>query len=381
MSVLLSLLLMGADSPKLEPAPLAPIAADRTFGVLPPPVDGDARPTFAAAAEALGEWTIGFAGQELDAALLRELSQTPDEEPLLRAVRERLKRAVDLDDFVYFLDDVVEAGAAGRMGQPFFVPAGRARAQGLLVHPDDVFKRRPRVYGEKYSEIDVDEPQEQSSYVPASDGDLLGPEWTMRYRNPTDRGEQLVALHQRRPTKTFPSRVASLLGQLEQAGADVWLTSSVRHPERGYLMWGAFVLSRAKSAAELEATLATVEAANASWRLNVDITWRHPDGWAATREAARVMAEAYDVVYATEGGARYSRHYDGVAVDFVAIGLPRELTLYAPDGEIADFDLSRADHTRDLSLEPELIGWVQKHFGLQKLTSDYPHWNDIDRGK
>ena len=93
------------------------------------------------------------------------------------------------------------------------------------------------------------------------------------------------------------------------------------------------------------------------------------------------MAEAYDVVYATEGGARYSRHYEGVAVDFVAIGLPRELTLYAPDGEIADFDLSRPDHTRDLSLEPELIAWVQRHFGLQKLTSDYPHWNDVDRGK
>ncbi len=379
LTLLLLLLPLAAEA--AEPKTLAPIPANRTFEVLPAPVGEERRSVLAAAAEVMEGWSIGLAGQDVDATLLWELAETPADEPLLRATRERLRRAIDLDDLLYFLDDVAVAGAAGRKGEPFVVPAGRARAHGLLVHPDDVFKKRPREYGKKYSDIAVDEPEEQTELEPAEDGALLGPEWTMRFRNPTDRNEQLIGLHERRPTKTLPSRVASLLVQLEQAGADVWLTSSVRYPERGYLMWGAFVLSRAGTEAELDAALVKVEEANAAWGLDVDITWRHPEGWKATREAARIMAEAYDVVYATERGARYSRHYDGVAVDFVAIGLPRELTLYAPDGEVETFDLSRPDHTRDLSLEPELIGWVQKHFGLQKLTSDYPHWNDVDRGK
>ena len=89
-----------------------------------------------------------------------------------------------------------------------------------------------------------------------------------------------------------------------------------------------------------------------------------------------MMADTYDVVYATEKGARYSNHYGGEAADFVVIGLPRVVTLYAPDGEHRVFDLSDAAQTRDLSLTPELIGWVSEHYGFRKLESDYPHWND-----
>ncbi|MFT4622212.1 MAG: hypothetical protein ACI8PZ_000868 [Myxococcota bacterium] len=380
MTLLPLLGLLAATAAEPPPAPLAPIDANRTWEILPEPVDGDARPTLAVAAAALGDWSVGFAGLQIDAPTLIALADTRADEPLLRAVRERFRRAIDLDDFLLFLDDLVQAGGSGRAGEPFDVPAGRARAHGLLIHPDDVFKKgKPRVYGEKYSDIAVDEPVPQTEYTPAEDGALLGPEWTMRYRNPTDELEQLVGLHEKRPRKTLPSRVGALLMQLRDQGADVWLTSSIRHRERGYLMWGAFVLSRAESEAALEATAKTVEAAGPEWGLDVDIQWRHPDGWTATREAARRMADAYDVVYATEGGARYSKHYDGVAVDFVAIGLPRELTLYAPDGEVGVFDLSNPDNTRDLSLEPELIAWVQRHFQLTKLTSDYPHWNDADR--
>ena len=39
-------------------------------------------------------------------------------------------------------------------------------------------------------------------------------------------------------------------------------------------------------------------------------------------------------------------------------------------------DLSDAEQPRDLSLTPELIDWVEEHFGLEKLEADYPHWND-----
>ena len=88
------------------------------------------------------------------------------------------------------------------------------------------------------------------------------------------------------------------------------------------------------------------------------------------------MADTYEVVYATEQGARSSNHYEGTAVDLVALGLPRRLTLRAPGGETRRFDLSHPEEPRDLSLTPELIEWVEQHFGLEKLEADYPHWND-----
>ena len=65
-----------------------------------------------------------------------------------------------------------------------------------------------------------------------------------------------------------------------------------------------------------------------------------------------------------------------MAVDLVAVGLPRVLVLEGPSGERRRFDLSRPDEPLDLSLSPELIDWIERHFGLEKVASDYPHWND-----
>ncbi|MEO0813792.1 MAG: hypothetical protein AAFY60_13075, partial [Myxococcota bacterium] len=83
-----------------------------------------------------------------------------------------------------------------------------------------------------------------------------------------------------------------------------------------------------------------------------------------------------DVVYATRRGAQASDHYDGDAVDFVALGLPRTLSLKAPDGTKKTFDLSHPTQPRDLSITPGVVGWIEKHFDFAKLRSDYPHWND-----
>jgi hypothetical protein len=122
-------------------------------------------------------------------------------------------------------------------------------------------------------------------------------------------------------------------------------------------------------------TVAQLDAINGTW-VTVPIVWSHPEGWMATREAARRMADAYDVVYATEQGARYSKHYDGVAVDFSATGLPRKIELVSPEGTRRTFDLSHPDESRDLSLTPAVVKWIERHFLLEKVTDDYPHWND-----
>ena len=198
----------------------------------------------------------------------------------------------------------------------------------------------------------------------------------MRYQNPEGEGALLEALRRKRSSGDFADRIAELIAQLRAAGAEVYLNSTVRSRERGYLMWGAYLLSRSDTRGAQHELLTKLERTNAGWGLEVPIHWAHPDGWRATREAAREMADTYEVVFASEQGARSSNHYDGTAADLVAIGLPRHLALRAPDGETGRFDLSHPTQPRDLSLTPELIEWLESHFGLEKLKADYPHWND-----
>ena len=361
--------------PQVPAEPLEPIAIDREWDVMQPPGD-DLRAGLLRAGELLGDWTLRVAGTSFDGHRLVEIANSAPDEPIVRVLREALRRPFDLLDFLYFLDDVLAAGEAGRRGEPFFVSAGRARGRGVLLHPKDVFAPiKPVVYPNRKSEIAVDEPLPQESFPRAEDGEALGPNWTMRYRTPTDPPEMFRTLADKRPESTFASRMAALTSQLEQQGADVYLTSFLRYRERGYLMWGAFLLRKCTTSSCVGKTTSKLEAANKSWA-HVDIRWSHADGWRATKEAARQMADAYDVVYATERGARYSNHYDGTAADFVAMGLPRELELFAPNGAHRVFDLSGADQARDLSLTPEVISWIEANFTLRKLKSDHPHWND-----
>jgi hypothetical protein len=200
----------------------------------------------------------------------------------------------------------------------------------------------------------------------------------MRYRNPSQEEQALSALAGIRVGASFASRIRGLIDQLRAQGAQVYLNSTVRSRERGYLMWGAFVLSQAADEEDLLAGIEVLERARDEWELAVPIQWQHPGGWQATREAARAMAETYEVVYATEAGARASDHYTGRAVDLVVLALPRQLALLAPNGEIGRFDLSPPKAARDLSLSPEVIEWLEENFDLTKLRSDYPHWSDAE---
>lgn len=346
------------------------IATNAVWDRLPAPTAHGGRRTLASAARALGGATLRFAAVEIDADRLAALGDTAPGEPLVRAVRERLGRPVDLGDFLLFLDDLatarVDRGTA-------WVPSGRARAAGILLHPDDVFAGTPRRYGD--GRLALTRPPEPRELEPAADGDPPGPRWTARYRNPADEEAMLAALERASPGD-LADRVRALLEQFRHQGAEAHLLSTVRRRERGYLMYGAFILSRASGPAQVERRARKLERLKRQWGLDVAIRWRHPDGWRATVAAAEAMAEAYDVVYATERGARYSSHYDGSAVDLAVLDLPRRVTLAAPDGARRGFDLSAPHEPRDLNLTPRMIAWVEEHFGLRKLRSDYAHWTD-----
>ncbi len=350
------------------------IETDRAWDRLPAPERDGPRATLAAAADALGDWSIRLAGVALDRELLDDLAATPDDEPLRRAMRERIGRPVDLTDFLYLLDDLAAAGDNGLRGQTVYLPSGRARAAGILLHPDDVFDGKPRHYGG--GRLAIYRPERPAELEPAADGDPLGPRWTARYRNPDDEESMLKALAAAGGAD-FAGRVRSLLEQFRAQGADAWLFSTVRSRERGYLIYGAFILSRAEREETVRQRIEILDRLNREWDLDIPIRWRHPDGWRATVDAAEAMANTYNVVYATRGGARHSSHYGAGAADFAAMDLPREVTLTAPDGETSrTFDLSDPDHPRDLNLAPAMIEWVEEHFGMKKLRSDYPHWTD-----
>jgi len=344
---------------------LASIPADRDWDVLEP---GDGRTMLADAGDKLGDWSLELAGIPIDGPRLSKIAASEDPE-ILRALREDLGRPFDLTDLLLFIDDVL---ANETRGAEVIVPTGRLRSAGIVVHPDEVFKGTVRRYGTKA--VNTDRPEPPTHYDPAADGSILGPEWSARYPNPDSREALLGVL--RDENASFADRIDSLLSQLEAQGAEVYVTSTVRSRHRGYLMWGAFELSRAGSEADLVAKQAKLNRVNEEWGLFTPIVWSAPGGWTATKEAARKMADAYDVVYATEKGARSSKHYDGVAADIVVLDLPRSVRLKAPDGFEKTFDLSDPNETRDLSLTPALIDWVEAHFGMSKLRSDYPHWDD-----
>lgn len=353
------------------------ISTDRRWDVLRPPTrEGGRRAVLLRAGIELGQWQIDLAGVAIDGVRLKTLARHAPSEPFERVVREGLRRPIDLDDFLLFLDDVLREGRRGRRGELVWLTPGRARKAGILVHPDDVFEpARPRLYGTRRT-LSIDRPRPQLDLPPAKDGEPLGPRWTTRYPNPESEREMLTALTKRTGSKSFAERIQLLMSQLREQGAEVYLNSTVRSRHRGYLMWGAFLLSRTQDEEQLRGAVEKLRRANRSWRLFVPIEWMHPAGWRPTREAARAMAETYEVVYATEQGARASSHYTGGAVDLVALALPRRLLLRGADGVRQSFDLSAAEQTRDLSLSPQLIDWVELHFALEKLESDYPHWND-----
>lgn len=351
-----------------EPSPLP---SNRTWDTLEA---GEPKAMFAEVAKKIGRRVIVIDGVRFDRKLFSRLAKSDPKEPFLRAVREATRRPVDVQDLLYFVDDVLAAPP-----RSIWLPASRARRNGIFIHPDDVFFDKPRLYGTTAT-VAVDRPKPIARAGRAKDGEPLGPRWCRRFPNPSGNRRKLRALGKMNPSG-FSARIESLMKQLKRQGASVLLYSTVRDRRRGYLIWGAYSLSKLETKAAVDEHVALLDRLNTEWKLNVPIRWRHDDGWEATVEAARKMAGTYNVAYATRAGAERSSHYDGLAVDLNVFGLPRTLELRAPDGTKRTFDLSAADETRDLSLTPALIEWIEKHFEMQKLREDYPHWNDAAKPK
>lgn len=361
---------------------MAFVATDRTWQVLPDPsIAGQAKTLFQAGLR-LGDVTIHLGGVTVDGPRLTRIAKISEQEPFVRVLREHLRHAIDAPDFLFFLDDVLFAKASGNLRSmpdgsvEVWLSSGRARSAGILLHADDVFGEEPRIYGDPSRTLCVEKPQPLSGIRRARNWEQPGANWVLRFPNPSGEKKKIAAIKRKRPRAGFHHRIQSLMQQLRNQGATVVLTSTVRSPKRGYLMWGAYSLAQTQTKKEFKKQLRRVISKNRQWGLKVPIRWKMHTSWRDNVAAAREMADAYDVVYATEAGAKSSNHYEATAVDLMAYGLPRVLVLEAPDHHSEIFDLSAPEQSRDMNLTPELIEWVAEHFQLEKHLKDYPHWND-----
>ena len=285
-------LLLGALGSGLpRPVRAAPevqeIGVNRVFDVLPDPAQSGTLNCLRTAAKELGTWRLFLGGLRISGASLgRVADRMAAGEPYLRAVREQLRLPIDGHDFLLFLDDVLLAGREGLRDGVVHIPSARARKAGILLHPDDVFEPiNPRVYGGASSTLSIAAPKRKAGVVRAKDGEVLGPNWRLRYRNPSGTRAKLSALSKVRPKSTFRQRIESLLDQLRTQGSTAYVTSTVRRRERGYLMWGAYHISQGTDENDVNARVTTLEARNEAWGLDLPIRWRHPDGWEATQTA------------------------------------------------------------------------------------------------
>jgi len=307
-------------------------------------------------------------GVRVDAKRLQAWSTLAEDPHPERALREAAKKPVRAEGLVRFLDDLCRAESP----ELAVLTGGRARKSGVFVSTDAVYEGEPDVYGGEA--LALDQPLDYRTLDAPEDGAVVSPRWAARFLEPESDEGKLEALRSANPS--FGRRTATLVQQLRQAGALVRVESAVRSRARGYLLFGSFWLGDAETPAEIAHRTERLEHYQSTWAKEVRIQWRHPDGDAASVAAARALADTYGVVYATYRGARNSKHYDGDAVDISVTGLPRQLELKAPDGASRSFDLSDPEQPRDLSLTPELVEWVERHFDFRKLRRDYPHWSD-----
>lgn len=354
------------------------LVPDRTFQILDP--QGTLAEHLGVAAVCLKGVRIDFAEASLDSSRLAAWSRAIGSElpeNQTRTLREAIGRPVDPSDFVLWLDDVCASASSLRGVEGLAVPPGRARTAGLLVHPREVFGRDVVRYGRVRSKpLSLEAPPDYRAMKAPPDGSPVGPEWAARFLEPESDRDKLKVLVRRNPA--FGQRVETLLAQLQGQGAMVRVESAVRSPERGYLIYGSYLLSRAEGPKSAQERIDTLHRYRSAWGLDVPIRWKHPDGFRHSIRAARQLADTFGVDFATPRGARRSHHYRGNAVDIVAVALPRVLVLTGVDGRSARFDLSGPDETRDLNLTPRLVAWVEAHFRLRKLRLDYPHWSDPD---
>jgi hypothetical protein len=159
----------------------------------------------------------------------------------------------------------------------------------------------------------------------------------------------------------FKDNAIAFLAALSAAGANVSIGSTYRSPERAYLMHYAWLVGHGTQ------DPTTVPAMD-----GVDICWLHRDAEGNPDTAGSVGAakQMYVAFHMAHPAVLQSRHTEGLAID-MTINWTGDLTITGADGKEVTIDST--PRTGDGNTDLQKVG---SGFGVQKLTTDAPHWSD-----
>lgn len=169
--------------------------------------------------------------------------------------------------------------------------------------------------------------------------ELSGSAWVSRFPTSSKTSDLLTA---------FATSVDRFISSLQDGGATVAISATLRPPERAYLMHYAYKIAHGG-----------LPAANVPAMEGVDIEWVHATA-AASKIAAKQMVTGYGIVFAP---VLTSRHSEGRAIDMTITG---HIGLTFTDGSNQSVHVKNSTHLNALGAT----------FGVIKLPSDPPHWSD-----
>lgn len=183
---------------------------------------------------------------------------------------------------------------------------------------------------------------------------LSGAEWVRSYPGKDSTFELSIL---------FRDKVENFIKALEQAGARVTISATLRPPERAYLMHWSWMIANKK-----------VLAKSVPGFRGVDINWNHEDA-NKSLAAAVAMVNAYGMKNLHVAPALNSRHTEGNAID-MDVSWSDELTIKNANNELITIGTTPRD-----GMNTELHA-VAKTFSVIKYHGGYadkPHWSNDGR--
>lgn len=150
----------------------------------------------------------------------------------------------------------------------------------------------------------------------------------------------------------FRGKVEAFIKALKAGGARVTVSSTRRNKVRAYLMHYCYRIARGE-----------IDAGDVPMEAGCNILWDHGEE-TASREAARIMADLFDIVYQP---SLTSRHVEGKAVD---MSIRWTGTIKVKDATGRTRSLAQPGHGMNTMLHE-----IGRSFGVYKLVSDEPHWS------
>ncbi len=152
---------------------------------------------------------------------------------------------------------------------------------------------------------------------------------------------------------SFQSNVKAFIAALKAAGASVSVSSTLRNPERAWLMHYSWQVSRGK-----------VQASAVPANSKIAIVWDHGDDKASVA-GAKAMSDLFSLAFKP---SLTSRHIEGKAID-MDISWKGKMEIAGKNGKKVSIG------SPNNGADNDDLHQVGAGYGVIKLASDPPHWS------